>query len=381
MDRNERIKNWLWLGLDKATAKKYQRKIASDNIRIIKKESLVIALIGAVYALFFLSKKELEARGVVCLLGVVVMFAIFFYSYRLLKREQELRKREVWVCMGMFMICAYTVTIYLGTAVSSKELAVMIVCLFVFMPTNFDILPIYNILLTFLAVGTFFFFSYLLKPIDRFMYDVMDSLVAVVIGNFVAYEKAKIKWESVMVHDKLQEERDKDILTGLWNRRAFEREVDRLEASGNIISMAVIMLDLDKFKHINDEYGHETGDAYLQHFCGLFEKFAEKNVVMGRRSGDEFFLFIYNFRELSRLERTIQNFYQNLKKYPMEMPDGTRRVIGVSAGVVWSLEKGVTWRELLRAADEALYIAKESGRNNYWIEEYNSGRKKVQQDY
>lgn len=380
MEKKGKIKNWLWLGLDKETAKKYQRKIASDNIRIIKKESLVIALIGAVYSLLFLSKKEMEARGVVCLLGVMVMFAIFFYSYNLSRKEQELRKREVWACMGLFMICAYAVTIYLGTFVNSKELAVTIVCLFVFMPTNFDILPVYNILLTLCAAGTFFFFSYLAKEPDRVLYDVLDSVISIVIGNFVAYEKAKIKWESVMVHDKLQEERDKDILTGIWNRRAFEREVDRLVESRNIINMVVIMLDLDKFKQINDGYGHEAGDAYLQHFCRLFEEFSKKNTVMGRRSGDEFFMFIYNFGELAELENTIRAFYQKLELHPIELPDGTKKIIRVSAGVVWTIERDVTWRELLCAADEALYTVKETGRNNYQIEEFRCCAKKPEQE-
>lgn len=375
MKNKGKIKNWLWLGLDRVTAKKYQRKIASDNIRIIKKESLVIAMIGAVYALLFLNKKEMEARGVVCLLGVMIMFAIFFYSYRLSKKEQELRKREVWACMGLFMTCAYAVAIYLGTFVSSKELAVTIVCLFVFMPTNFDILPIYNIFLTLCAAGTFFICSYMAKAPDRFLYDVLDSLVSIVIGNFVAYEKAKIKWESVMVHDRLQEERDKDILTGIWNRRAFERKVDRLVESRNVINMVVIMLDLDKFKKINDGYGHETGDAYLQHFCRLFEGFSDRNTVMGRRSGDEFFIFSYNFGELERLETRIRGFYQKLEQCPMELPDGTEKTIRVSAGAVWTLEEGVTWRELLCAADEVLYTVKENGRNSYQIEEFHRHNK------
>lgn len=370
MKKIKKIRKWLWLGLNEQTAKKYQRKIAVDNIRIIKNESFVIALIGFLYALFFLNKENMEGRGVVCLAGVAVMFVIFLFSCNLYRRGTNITKREVWACMGLFMICAYSVMIYLGTFGAGNELAVTIVCLFTFMPTNFDILPIYNIRLTLIAAVVFLVSSYLSKSPDKFMYDFMDAALSIVIGNFVAYEKAKIKWESVMVHEKLKEERDLDILTGIWNRRAFEREVARIIATRNVENMAVIMLDLDKFKCINDSYGHETGDSYLRHFCGLFCGFTEKNSIVGRRSGDEFFMFLYNFSEPSKIENSIQRFYEDLEKCPIQLPDGTNKVIRVSAGAVWTKDMENAWTDLLRAADKALYAVKENGRNNYVIEEY-----------
>lgn len=377
MKKRVTLRNWLWLGLNEETAKKYQRKIAVDNIRIIKNESLVIALIGGLYGLFFLNKENMEGRGVMCLMGVAVMFAIFLFSSNLYRRGENISKKEVWACMGLFVAGAYSVMIYLGTFAAGNELAVTIVCLFTFMPTNFDILPIYNIRITMTAAVVFFVCSYLSKTPDKFLYDAMDATLSIVIGNFVAYEKAKIKWESVMVHEKLEEERDLDILTGIWNRRAFEREVDRIILTRKIHSMAVMMLDLDKFKRINDGYGHETGDEYLRHFCELFCGFTEKNTVMGRRSGDEFFMFIYNFDSPSQIENSMKEFYQNLEKYPINLPDGTSRIIPVSIGVVWTTDTNHAWRELLCAADDALYYVKENGRNNYVIEEYHREKEHV----
>lgn len=198
----------------------------------------------------------------------------------------------------------------------------------------------------------------------------MDGILAAVIGNFAAFERAKIKWESVKVHEQLEEERDVDMLTGIWNRRAFEREVDYLINSGTIKNMVVIMVDLDKFKRINDGYGHETGDAYLKHFCNLISEYTEKNTIVGRRSGDEFFIFSYNFRELSQVEHNVAAFYEKLAKNPILLPDGTERVIGVSSGVVWTVDMNHDWREILCAADESLYYVKEHGRNSYTIQEY-----------
>ena len=298
------------------------------------------------------------------------MFCIFLYTHSLLKKQDEISKQETYASIGSFMICAYAVTIYVGTIGAGNELAVTIVSLFVFLPTNFDLLPIYNLHITIVALAMFFVSSYITKTPDKFMYDVMDGILAAVIGNFAAFERAKIKWESVKIHEQLEEERDIDMLTGIWNRRAFEREVDYLINSGTIKNMVVIMVDLDKFKRINDGYGHETGDAYLKHFCNLISEYTEKNTIVGRRSGDEFFIFSYNFRELSQVEHNVAAFYEKLAKNPILLPDGTERVIGVSSGVVWTVDMNHDWREILCAADESLYYVKEHGRKSYTIQEY-----------
>lgn len=312
MDNKERLRKWLWLGLDETTAKKYQRKISAENVRIVRNESVAIAGIGALYTICMLALSRVYGKSVICIIGAIWMFCIFLYTQNLVKKQDEISKKEARISIS----------------------------------------------------------SYISKTPDKFVYDVMDGILAAVIGNFAAFERAKIKWESVKVHEQLEEERDIDMLTGIWNRRAFEREVDYLINSGTIKNMVVIMVDLDKFKRINDGYGHETGDAYLKHFCNLISEYTEKNTIVGRRSGDEFFIFSYNFRELSQVEHNVAAFYEKLAKNPILLPDGTERVIGVSSGVVWTVDMNHDWREILCAADESLYYVKEHGRNSYMIQEY-----------
>lgn len=336
MDNKERLRKWLWLGLDETTAKKYQRKISAENVRIVRNESVAIAGIGALYTICMLALSRVYGKSVICIIGAILMFCIFLYTQNLVKKQDEISKKEARISISSFMICAYVVSIYVGTFGSGNELAVTIVSLFVFLPTNFDLLPIYNLYVTIIALAVFFVSSYISKTPDKFAYDVMDGILAAVIGNFAA----------------------------------FEREVDYLINSGTIKNMVVIMVDLDKFKRINDGYGHETGDAYLKHFCNLISEYTEKNTIVGRRSGDEFFIFSYNFRELSQVEHNVAAFYEKLAKNPILLPDGTERVIGVSSGVVWTVDMNHDWREILCAADESLYYVKEHGRNSYTIQEY-----------
>ena len=97
------------------------------------------------------------------------MFCIFLYTHSLLKKQDEISKQETYASIGSFMICAYAVSIYVGTIGAGNELAVTIVSLFVFLPTNFDLLPIYNLHITIVALAMFFVSSYITKTPDKFM--------------------------------------------------------------------------------------------------------------------------------------------------------------------------------------------------------------------
>ena len=163
MDNKERLRKWLWLGLDETTAKKYQRKISAENVRIVRNESVAIAGIGALYTICMLALSRVYGKSVICIIGAILMFCIFLYTQNLVKKQDEISKKEARISISSFMICAYVVSIYVGTFGSGNELAVTIVSLFVFLPTNFDLLPIYNLYVTIIALAVFFVSSYISK--------------------------------------------------------------------------------------------------------------------------------------------------------------------------------------------------------------------------
>lgn len=369
---NKQIQGWRWFGLKEEDAKRYQREIAVDNTRIIRKESRIIAILGLVFGtILYAMDGTIFGKSLAIYLGTFAMALIWILSTNCLKKNPKtISKPIAWTLMAMFVVCAYAVTIYIGTFGAGGQLAVMCVSLFIFLQINFDILPIYNLVVTTFAVVSFWICSYLSKPIELVKYDIMNTFLSVIIGSIVAWEKSKIKWENAIAREKIARDRDVDILTGLWNRRAFEDNVARILRENTIDSMGVAMIDIDKFKSINDCYGHETGDEYLCHFARIFEQSIGKNTIIGRRSGDEFFLFVYNFITLDNLVVTNERLHKNLREMPITLPDGTQKEIHISIGVVWTEDVNVHWEELLRAADDQLYYIKEHGRNNCKIAEY-----------
>ncbi len=149
---------------------------------------------------------------------------------------------------------------------------------------------------------------------------------------------------------------DTDPLTGLLNRRAFLEHAERMASAGPI---ALAMIDLDRFKSINDRFGHETGDDTLRLFAGIVrEQAGESCVAAGRMGGEEFAIVVPSAgARLYDWVETLGKHFASAGK----IIRGADTAATFSAGIAEGGDAAVS--DLLRRADQALYVAKSSGRN------------------
>lgn len=154
-----------------------------------------------------------------------------------------------------------------------------------------------------------------------------------------------------------------DSLTGLQNRAsvlaAFDREMSRCERSATSFSLAIF--DLDHFKRLNDQYGHPFGDRVLKAFAGVLKAGIRKHDTVGRYGGEEFALLMPGTGKETAL-RVAERLRRVLEARGITV-DGERVGVTVSGGVSTYREDGADWDSLFSAADDALYKAKEAGRN------------------
>jgi len=171
---------------------------------------------------------------------------------------------------------------------------------------------------------------------------------------------------------RIERERDHDLLTGILNRRAFENDAEFLFArQGESLGVAaIIMLDLDNLKFLNDTYGHDCGDGYIRSFAESLRLFGTDKTLVARRSGDEFYVFLYGgtCKEMVR-ERIRQAWNGILDSYYL-LPDGSSYKMRVSAGVAWYPEDARSLSQLIHFADFAMYKVKRSSKGT--MEEFNS---------
>lgn len=170
----------------------------------------------------------------------------------------------------------------------------------------------------------------------------------------------------IMEKKKMLYENTHDQLTGLCKYAYFKQQAAEIikEASCGK-ECAVVMMDLDCFKGINDTFGHNMGDLYLQSFAGVMRSMPEEHFLTARRSGDEFCMMIYNCENKERIIRYLQEFFQALAGAPVALSDTESRVIGTSAGFQWTDSPEASVAELLSHADEALYEVKRESKGHF----------------
>lgn len=161
------------------------------------------------------------------------------------------------------------------------------------------------------------------------------------------------------------EQSEIDELSKIWNRRGFDRQVGRILARKEDRSpLSVVMGDLDHFKRVNDTYGHEGGDQVIAAVGELLRQHTPKSAIAARMGGEEFVIFMPDtaIYEASSLAETIRCRVRELQ---FESPKGSWRVTS-SFGVAEQLN-GHSLYDTMRRADDALYAAKNAGRDRVCI--------------
>lgn len=165
--------------------------------------------------------------------------------------------------------------------------------------------------------------------------------------------------------DKLAALSITDSLTGLYNRLQFDTALTTRLAEANRYqdNVALLFLDLDKFKQVNDTLGHQYGDLLLKQVSERLKSSIRKNDFIARLGGDEFAILISRFETPSAIE-TVAAKLVSLASEPYILND--KKVnIGVSVGIAIHPSHGISAETLIRKADTAMYEVKKTGRNNY----------------
>ena len=179
-------------------------------------------------------------------------------------------------------------------------------------------------------------------------------------------DQAAVAISNASLHQQISRKAYSDTVTGLPNRRALderlEKELQMSRRSGQ--SFAIIMMDLDGFKAVNDTYGHTLGDQVLRVFFNYMAQGMRTTDFLARYGGDELTL-IMSQTNLASAVLVGEKITEKMKKFFFKAPDDKRITLGISGGIAVYPTHGHTAAELLRAADEALYRAKRHERGRF----------------
>lgn len=166
---------------------------------------------------------------------------------------------------------------------------------------------------------------------------------------------------SYLERQRIEHERDFDILTGLYNRFSFQRHMDYLfEHAEQLKIAALVMIDLDNLKKINDGFGHDWGDNYIRQCGKCFQENVPDNTICARVSGDEFYLFLYGYDSQEEIRQRLISMTSIMRHRKVLLPNGDQMNLSASIGVSWYPQDSTHFEFLKKYADFAMYQVKKS---------------------
>lgn len=176
-------------------------------------------------------------------------------------------------------------------------------------------------------------------------------------------ENNQVLLGSLELQRQYRSKAETDVLTGLHNRVWFEevfpKQLDLCERTGQHASL--MMVDIDHFKRVNDRYGHDVGDDALRHIGLLLRRNLRATDLCARYGGEEMIVLMPG-TEVAQARLTAERLRENIAATPIRLADGTELTLQISGGIAqW--QPGIRLVDLIRNADQALYRAKNNGRN------------------
>jgi diguanylate cyclase (GGDEF)-like protein len=260
-----------------------------------------------------------------------------------------------------------------------------------------------NLFATFFLVGLLFFDALVVALIGvasfaiagqyfgmtplHLLYDTALLGIVAAVGAYIAWGVEETNRRFFLERGVLGDLAERDGLTGLRNRRAFDDHVLRVwqQSLRDRSSLSILLIDLDHFKRYNDFYGHQAGDACLRHVAQLVQRFARRPLdIAARYGGEELAIVLYQVT-LDHALAIAEQLRSTIEAARIEHREAPARgLVTVSIGVAWleaTLDR--TPEDTIHLADQALYAAKIAGRNRVHflgrdeLTRYSAGLKRV----
>ncbi|WP_070971872.1 diguanylate cyclase [Vibrio sonorensis] len=341
---------------------------SSRKRKIVLLCSLVSILVMGSYGLihFAAASYPFSALNLICTLILAINL---WYMYKSASHHHA-----DLVLSGVLLFDAIVLLLY-GEQIPDRLLWLFPIVAAVIFINEFKIGLVFSGAFCLLAAFSTLFTNAILVPAymstDRFVISLFA--MAVLCNTFSYYYAKVVNYIQSLYQEGIEDLAYLDQLTGLANRWSFENwALEKLsEVEGHSGITALVFLDIDDFKSINDTYGHDVGDRVLQHFSKRLknnirskDRRTEKHdYSIARFAGDEFVLLLYDVRSRSDLDNILDRIC-HLFEHSYQASERVNRLT-ISVGVALYPEDADSLPELTRCADKAMYAAKHGGKNQY----------------
>ncbi|MDR3338378.1 MAG: GGDEF domain-containing protein [Treponema sp.] len=334
--------------------------------------SLVTVILSVIFSIIPLYERQ-YLSFLIYLASAILQTILFFVVKFFIKSDRRgFRYFFSGWCVYLLLLLAFG--IYTAVIKKADHYAVDFMIFLVCVQVLFVIKFRYSLLLNFVAVLTFSFFSIRYKPPEIWRVDLINVVTASVVGFVLSWFISRAVLKEMIASRYLEAERDKfreesvrDELTGLSNRREYKSAIRFYISVCQHVHQTVcsIMLDVDFFKNYNDFYGHQKGDDVLKSIGAVLQQIVKEEKAFAARVGGEEFILLWTENRIAEAERVAIKLRQMIIDLNISHEKSkTAPVVTASIGL-YILRGGSqnTEEDLYREVDMVLYEAKARGRN------------------
>ena len=345
--------------------------IGKDPYREMKKDAYISnfvvwrilhGLMAVVFALLFLSSlfNDLLRPNLIFYL-VLFLYSLFaIASFSILKKDSLAAQIIIYLSISVLFIFACLIT------QNKPELPATTFIVFLLVAPMFMIdRPVFMALELICASAVFLVWMYFVKPYEIWEMDMINVIPFTLLGIVLNIIANTIRIREFVLTRQIEIQKDTDDLTGLKNKGALTREISAYLADPATKKAMLFILDVDHFKSINDTYGHDVGDLVISGLGHLIGEKFQADEITGRFGGDEFIIFVKNVADPEKTRiiaaEIITGAFDSIK-----IPD-TGEGVNVSVGAALYTGGEITYPELFKKADIALYQAKRDNMKKFCL--------------
>jgi diguanylate cyclase (GGDEF)-like protein len=343
--------------------------IEKDEYNAIKKDAyisnfnvwkilhfLMAALFGALFIVSLRSELMKTNRLLYLLAFVYSVIAIVLFF--LMKKDSIIAQFLIYLSISLLFLFGCVLSI------NRPEIpAVAFIAFLLIMPMFMIDKPFFMAIELSAASAVFLLWARSVKPHDIWMIDLGNVIPFTIVGIFLNVIANSLRIREFVLTRQISIQKDTDDLTGLKNKGALTRAINQFLEDKSSDKGLLFMMDVDRFKAINDTYGHDVGDDVIRQLGRFLGKKFTHGEIVGRFGGDEFIVFIRNDDDPDTACRIAGEIVQGVSENVVLSNNGQKISLSIGISIYHGSEKN--YSEIFKKADIALYEAKADPDNRY----------------
>ncbi len=339
-------------------------EVEVNNIRTLKH----VSIIAFILTLFFIGLTPVfiwEWNISIYHITLLAAMPIFAVVAMILEQRKCYQKKLVDFVIVLFMIVLMTMFTAIDTVECPDSAETFMVGFLIIAPIIF-IVPMWSVLCFQIIFTVGFIVTVMMTKSERMVGgDCIQAIYGCVVGLVIYFIVMRLRLHEHKQKLLYKTSSEIDFLTQIDNRATSKRKIDQyLTIKDDEKSCAMIVLDVDRFKDVNDKLGHEKGDKVLYSVAATLKQVFRNGDILGRFGGDEFVIFLKDVQEPEFMHTKCVQINEQLKS----IWDGELE-ISCSMGICYLKNGSTESEDMFRIADQALYESKINGRATYRLRE------------